>query len=146
MRISWFLIAGANLALALPGQSTAAVVERSGVAEDVAAGNLAIRSPQFSKRANLDGCAQELDRGKVKEGLSTCATLASAAARAAANPRYRTFEEYFRTNDRNTRDYVKRRFEAIASECSKTGSGVTSLYCVDDPSGFCESDPRIKSK
>lgn len=67
----------------------------------------------------------------LRNALTNCRQLASAAATAAQSGSATKFQEYFKTTSSSTRGNVAARLRAVASECGSTTSGATTYYCTD---------------
>jgi deuterolysin len=67
----------------------------------------------------------------TQQALRNCASLASAAQRAAVSGSASKMNEYFKSSSSYTRNTVSDVFSRVASECSSTTSGVSRYYCSD---------------
>lgn len=67
----------------------------------------------------------------TQQALRNCASLASAAQRAAASGPASKVTEYFKNAASSTRNTVANVFSRVASECGSTNSGVSRYYCSD---------------
>lgn len=83
------------------------------------------------KRTELQSDCTGSNGQAQRTALSNCRSLAANAANAAANGSAQKMTEYFKSSTSSTRSTVTAVFNAIASECGSTTSGVSTQYCTD---------------
>ena len=90
------------------------------------------------KRSEIGSDCSADQQQTLTTALANCAKLASAAADTAANAHGTIFAEYFKVDDRTTRNTVAARLRAVAQDCGNTGRGATTTHCTDQYGG-CSS-------
>jgi deuterolysin len=118
-----------ELVSAIPYESNTVEVE----VDSVAAKRIRRAIPQLSlmdRSIVQSGCKDGQD-ASVKNALSNCQKLATAAATAATSGNAAKFNEYFKTTDSSVRKTVAARLTAVAKECGSSTSGATKYYCYD---------------
>lgn len=86
---------------------------------------------KMQKRTIVQSDCTGTRRSQILEAISSCRTLASNAATAAASGSATTFNTFFRSTSSSVRNTVAARFRAVANDCGSTTSGVTRTYCTD---------------
>lgn len=83
------------------------------------------------KRSTIQNDCTAAQKSVVAQSEAKCYNQAVAASKAALSGSATKFQEYFKSTATKDRQYVSKRFDAVAKECNNTPGGVLNVYCTD---------------
>lgn len=99
----------------------------------------AAAAANFNRRSTIQDDCSASQTKTIADGEARCVKQAQAAAQAATSGSATKFNEYFKTTATADRQYVAKRFTAVAKECQNTPGGILNVYC-SDKYNYCSDD------